>query len=182
MTMTTTTTDSPLISAAELHDALQRQQVLLIDVREPSEYNNAHIPGALLCPLANVKELEPPCSSNTPVVLYCESGRRSQMAYEILAQRGFQNLKNLEGGIQRWKQAGYAVRGAANAPISLMRQVQIVAGTLILSGVILGFTLNSGFFFLAGLVGTGMLFAGLSGRCLMAQLLMRLPFNRPQGK
>lgn len=180
MTMTTTTTESPLISAAELHDALQQQRVLLIDVREPNEYNNAHIPGALLCPLANVKELAPPC--DTPVVLYCESGRRSRMAYETLASRGFKNLKNLEGGIQRWKQGGYPITGAVSAPISLMRQVQIVAGSLILTGVILGFTLNSGFFFLAGLVGAGMLFAGLSGRCLMAQLLMRLPFNRPQGK
>ncbi|WP_298613280.1 rhodanese-like domain-containing protein [uncultured Thermosynechococcus sp.] len=180
--MITTTTESPLISAAELHNALQQRQVLLIDVREPNEYNNAHIPGALLCPLANVQELEPPCSSDTRVVLYCESGRRSQMAYEILARRGFQNLKNLEGGIQRWKQMGYAVRGAANAPLSIMRQVQITAGSLILTGVILGFTVNAGFFFLSGFVGLGMLFAGLSGRCLLAQLLMRLPFNRPKGK
>ncbi|MFN4279906.1 rhodanese-like domain-containing protein [Thermosynechococcus sp.] len=180
--MTTTTTESPLISAAELHNALQRREVLLIDVREPNEYNNAHIPGALLCPLANVKELEPPCSPDTPVVLYCESGRRSQLAYNILARRGFQNLKNLEGGIQRWKQKGYAVRGAADAPLSIMRQVQIVAGSLILTGVILGFTVNSGFFLLSGFVGVGMLFAGLSGRCLMGELLMRLPFNRPQGK
>lgn len=180
--MIATTTESPLISAAELHNALQQRQVLLIDVREPNEYNNAHISGALLCPLANVKELEPPCSSDTLVVLYCESGRRSQMAYEILAKQGFRNLKNLEGGIQRWKQMGYAVQGAANAPLSIMRQVQITAGSLILTGVILGFTVNSAFFFLSGFVGMGMLFAGLSGRCLLGQLLMRLPFNRPKGK
>lgn len=180
--MTTTTTESPLISAAELHDALQRQQVLLIDVREPSEYNNAHIPGALLCPLANVKELEPPCNSDTPVVLYCESGWRSRMACEILAQRGFANLKNLEGGIQRWQQGGYPAKGAVRAPISLMRQVQIVAGSLILSGVILGFAVHPGFFFLAGFVGAGLVFAGVTGVCTLARLLALLPFNRPQVK
>ncbi|WNC52889.1 MULTISPECIES: rhodanese-like domain-containing protein [unclassified Thermosynechococcus] len=180
--MTTATTESPLISAAELHDALQRQQVLLIDVREPSEYNNAHIPGALLCPLANVKELEPACNSDTPVVLYCESGRRSRMACEILASRGFANLKNLEGGIQRWKQGGYPITGAVSAPISLMRQVQIVAGSLILSGVLLGFAVHPGFFFLAGFVGAGLVFAGVTGVCTLARLLALLPFNRPQVK
>ncbi|BAY50916.1 hypothetical protein NIES2134_115040 [Thermostichus vulcanus NIES-2134] len=180
MTMTTITTESPLISAAELHDALQRQQVLLIDVREPSEYNSAHIPGALLCPLANVKELEPPCRSDTPVVLYCESGRRSGMAYETLASRGWKNLKSLEGGIQRWKQRGYPVKGVARAPISLMRQVQIVAGSLILTGVILGFTVNPAFFLLSGFVGAGLLFAGITGICALGRVLALLPFNRPQ--
>lgn len=59
-----------------------------------------------------------------------------------------------------------------------MRQVQIAAGSLVLLGVILGYGVSTGFFLLSAFVGAGLLFAGVSGFCGMARLLMKMPWNR----
>ena len=59
-----------------------------------------------------------------------------------------------------------------------MRQVQIVAGSLVLLGVVLGTTVSPLFLLLSGFVGAGLVFAGLSGWCGMAQLLALAPWNR----
>ena len=63
-------------------------------------------------------------------------------------------------------------------PLPLMRQVQIVAGILILLGVALGYAFNSGFFLLSAFVGAGLTFAGITGFCGMARLLALMPWNR----
>ena len=63
-------------------------------------------------------------------------------------------------------------------PLPLMRQVQIAAGVLILLGVALGYTVNSGFFLLSAFVGAGLAFAGITGFCGMARLLALMPWNR----
>ena len=77
-----------------------------------------------------------------------------------------------------WKQAGLITQEDTSQPLPLMRQVQIAAGLLTLCGVVLGFTLSSGFFLLSGFVGAGLLFAGLTGFCGMARLLKVMPWNR----
>ena len=63
-------------------------------------------------------------------------------------------------------------------PLPLMRQVQIVAGVLILLGVALGYAFSSGFFLLSAFVGAGLTFAGITGFCGMARLLALMPWNR----
>ncbi|MBL0811046.1 DUF2892 domain-containing protein, partial [Klebsiella michiganensis] len=63
-------------------------------------------------------------------------------------------------------------------PLPLMRQVQIVAGALILLGVALGYAFSSGFFLLSAFVGAGLTFAGITGFCGMARLLALMPWNR----
>lgn len=64
--------------------------------------------------------------------------------------------------------------------MSLIRQVQIVAGSLILAGVILGSWLSPTFYVLSGLVGAGLLFAGLTDTCALGMLLAKLPYNQPR--
>jgi rhodanese-related sulfurtransferase len=59
-----------------------------------------------------------------------------------------------------------------------MRQVQIAAGSLVLLGVILSHTVASGWIWLSGFVGAGLIFAGVSGFCGLARLLAALPWNR----
>ena len=84
----------------------------------------------------------------------------------------------LDGGLEAWKRAGLPVIEDRSAPLPLMRQVQIVAGSLVLLGVVLGFLLGPAWFGLAGFVGAGLVFAGVTGFCGMARLLARLPWNR----
>lgn len=81
----------------------------LIDVREPDEYAEARIPGAVLIPLGEVEARLSEIPTDVPVVLVCRSGGRSAMAAEIL--RGAQyagTLYNLNGGTLGWVQAGNA--------------------------------------------------------------------------
>jgi UDP-3-O-[3-hydroxymyristoyl] glucosamine N-acyltransferase len=75
--------------------------------------------------------------------------------------------------------AGLPVAEDRRAPIEIMRQVQIVAGSLVLAGVLLGAFVAPGFYGLAGFVGSGLVFAGASGTCAMANILRRMPWNRP---
>jgi rhodanese-related sulfurtransferase len=84
----------------------------------------------------------------------------------------------LEGGLDAWRAAGLPLVENTGAPLEIMRQVQITAGSLVVLGVILGLAVHPGFFGLAAFVGAGLVFAGTSGWCGMAKLLAVLPWNR----
>lgn len=159
-----------------LQQWLDRSDITLIDVREPSEHAGEKIANSQLMPLSrfNAAELSP----DESFVLYCQTGNRSAEAAQHLFAAGFERVVHLDGGIMAWKQAGLPTLVNKNAPISLMRQVQIVAGTLILTGTLLGAFVAPGFLFLSGFVGAGLLFAGVSNTCMLARLLARLPYNQ----
>jgi rhodanese-related sulfurtransferase len=164
------------ISAHDLAAQLAEQRVRVIDVREPMEYASGHIAGSLNVPLARITEADLPSG---PLVLVCHSGNRSSQALSRLLQNGHPHaLADLEGGIPAWQQAGQPVRKLNNAPLPLMRQVQIAAGSLVLLGVILSQALAPGWIWLSGFVGAGLVFAGVSGFCGMARLLAVMPWNR----
>lgn len=91
---------------------LEKNDCLLIDVREPVEYNEAHIKQAINIPLSEllVKINKLPDLKNKKVVLQCKAGVRSMNACEALKKDGFNDiLWNLEGGIQSWVDAGFSV-------------------------------------------------------------------------
>jgi rhodanese-related sulfurtransferase len=97
------------ITAEGLHARLQekREKPLIVDVREPEEFNGGHIAGALLAPLAGVADSMERVPRDREIVLVCRSGRRSGKAYEVLAARGFSSLRNMEGGMLAWEKLGY---------------------------------------------------------------------------
>lgn len=164
------------ISADELARQLQEQRVKVIDVREPMEYAAGHIAGSLNVPLGRLTQADLP---RGPLVLVCHSGNRSAQALSRLQQHGHPHpLVDLEGGIPAWQQAGLPVRKLKNAPLPLMRQVQIAAGSLVLLGLILGTWVAPGWIALSWFVGGGLVFAGISGFCGMARLLAAMPWNR----
>ncbi len=92
-------------TAAEV-DAMRRggEEFLLLDVREPAEYETARIEGSLLIPLgeieARIGELE--AWRDRLVVVHCHHGGRSAQACELLKAQGFEHLENLAGGIEAW--------------------------------------------------------------------------------
>jgi rhodanese-related sulfurtransferase len=103
---------------------------------------------------------------------------RTAGACDRLAARIRGDAFVLDGGLDAWVKAGLPVATDADAPMEIMRQVQIAAGSLVLIGVILGFLVTPVWFVLAGFVGAGLTFAGVSGFCGMARLLMLAPWNR----
>jgi adenylyltransferase/sulfurtransferase len=91
------------IGAQELAARLARgDELTLIDVREPHEWQIAHLEQATLMPLHSVPARVSELDSSREIVLYCHHGQRSMRALEFLRQAGFRKLKNLRGGIDAW--------------------------------------------------------------------------------
>ena len=90
----------------EVSRMLQEGTILLLDVREPGEYEAEHIQGALLCPLSSLEPKMLPVPENLTVVFQCGSGVRSAKALNSCSAVGLPFRKHLRGGIQAWKAAG----------------------------------------------------------------------------
>lgn len=176
----TTTNNRQLqeIDAVTLNKWLKSNRALLIDVREPGEFFAEHIPGAKLMSLSRFDPAVIPQDRNQKIVLQCQSGTRSAQAAQKMFDMGFGEVFHLKGGLPTWKAAGYSTEVNKNAPISMFRQVQIVAGTLVFTGTILGAFISPWFLILSGFVGAGLMFAGVTNTCAMAMLLAKLPYNQ----
>lgn len=172
----------PVLGAHELAELLgERPDVRLLDVRTPGEFESVHIRGAYNVPLDTLAEHGAEISANvtTPLVLICQSGRRAQRAEEVLRTAGMPNLHVLDGGINAWLTAGRPVeRGPAR--LSLERQVRIAAGALAALGGVLALVVDPLFAVVPTFIGGGLAFAGVTNTCVMAMLLAKLPYNRPQ--
>ena len=91
-----------------------RDGVPLIDVRQPDEYEQAHVPGAVLIPLAEVPERVGEIPRDREVYIICRSGKRSHTAAVFLAQHGIDAV-NVAGGTLAWLDAGKPVVGGPDA-------------------------------------------------------------------
>ncbi|WP_350238013.1 rhodanese family protein [Pectobacterium colocasium] len=168
------------ISPAQTRKLLD-EGAILIDIRQPEEFAREHIVQAKLHPLNSSAGYVLPndAREGKTVIFHCLSGMRSEQNAGLLAQAASPAaVFLLQGGMTAWKKAGFPTEVNHKQPIDLMRQVQIAAGVLILSSVLLGYSVNSAFFLLSGFVGAGLLFAGVTGFCGMAKLLRRMPWNR----
>lgn len=181
-TMTTETVSPGLslrLSPHELDEQRRSGRITIIDVREPVEFVGGHIPGSRNIPLGQLGQAPIP---EGPLVLVCQSGARSQRGVNCLSSRGVPSsghlLADLQGGLIGWNAAQLPLQRRRDAPMPLMRQVQIAAGVLVLLGVILSQLVAPAWIWLSGFVGAGLVFAGLSGFCGMARLLAAMPWNR----
>lgn len=92
------------ITPAQLAERLKRGDKLkLIDVREPLEWDMGHLDGAELIPLGQVPQQLGRLNGDEEIILYCRSGARSGRAKQTLRQAGFERVRNLLGGFERWK-------------------------------------------------------------------------------
>jgi rhodanese-related sulfurtransferase len=158
---------------------LVRGGAVLVDVREADEHAREHIPGARHHALTWINVGHRVEAGNTVLIFHCRSGARTKTnALKLAAAAQACEAYILDGGLAAWKKAGLPVAHDRNQPIDIMRQVQIVAGTLVLIGVLLGAVVAPAFYLLSGFVGGGLLFAGVSGFCGMARLLGLMPWNR----
>jgi len=174
----TMTTPIPTITPGEARRRLSDGKAVLIDIREADEFARRHVAGALSRPLSQWTGADLPAATGQDAIFTCKSGMRTGGACGRLAASAPGAAYILEGGIDGWEKAGLPVEEDRAAPLEIMRQVQISAGLLILLGVMLGYAAAPAWFLLAGFAGAGLLFAGLTGFCGMARLLMRAPWNR----
>lgn len=161
------------ISPAEAA-SLAKSGARLIDIRSADEFRRAKAREAENRPLDQLSQLE----GEKPVLFMCKSGMRTQTNASRLQSCCSGDAYIVEGGLDAWRGAGLPVEEDASQPLEIMRQVQITAGILILIGVILGTLTSPLWYALSGFVGAGLLFAGVTGWCGMANLLSLMPWNR----
>jgi rhodanese-related sulfurtransferase/rubrerythrin len=86
-----------------LLDTDKRGNFLLLDVRQPEEYQDGHIPGAKLIPLGELEARQDELERDKKIIIYCRSGRRSMAAAITLCGLGFKDVHHLTGGILNWR-------------------------------------------------------------------------------
>lgn len=94
------------ISVAEA-SAMRDAGAFILDVRQPEEWNEVHIPGATLIPLGELASRVSEIPADQEIVVVCRSGNRSQQGRDILLSAGFENVTSMAGGVNQWSAAGF---------------------------------------------------------------------------
>jgi len=164
----------PIISPADAKRLID-QGATLIDIRGADERAREHIPGSHHGPLAQLTDF---AGVSSPIIFHCRSGMRTASNAERLRESVPCEAYMLAGGLEGWKRAGLPVVEDKSQPIEINRQVMIAAGSLVIAFVLLGVLIAPAFYMLAGLIGAGLVFGGVTGWCGMAKLLAVMPWNR----
>jgi len=171
------------LTAPELKTLMDSGNVILFDIRGEDEFAQEHIPGAVLLPADQIDANVGSIAGNREAVFYCMSGVRTRTAAKAIENAGINNPGILNGGLNAWRDNGFPVvtLQGGSGKISIARQVQLTVGLVIilLSAAILTGRPQIAYATMA--VGAGLTFAGLTGSCTLARLLMLMPWNRSAG-
>lgn len=170
------------ISATEFKKLIQSgKSIDVVDVRTAIEFREVHVEGARNEPLDRLNPQSIQAARNgtatEPLYVVCRSGSRGKQACEKFKAAGFANVINVEGGTMACEAAGISVvRG--KKMMSLERQVRIAAGLLVFTGAALGYFVHPYWIGLAGFVGAGLAFAGITDTCAMGMMIAKMPWNQ----
>jgi rhodanese-related sulfurtransferase len=104
------TTGGPWVSAQQATNMINREDALLVDVRDAGEFGAGHIIGARSLPLARMQSAAAELKrKDRLLIVYCQGGERAPKAAAALRAQGFARVVNLSGGIAAWQQAGLPV-------------------------------------------------------------------------
>ncbi|MFI7483827.1 rhodanese-like domain-containing protein [Kocuria sp. M1R5S2] len=175
----TSTTVTALDPATLRRWMAEHEDLVVVDVRSAAEFEALHIHGSYNVPLPLLAEhtAELAARLGERVVLVCQSGVRAEQARQKLAGAGIGSAHVLTGGAAGYADAGGdVVRGARRW--DLERQVRMVAGSLVLTGLVGGRFVSPRLRTLAGIIGTGLTFSAASNTCAMGRALAAMPWNR----
>jgi rhodanese-related sulfurtransferase len=102
----------PAVSAAQATQLINREDALVLDVRDPGEFGTGHIIGAKNVPLSRIDSAGSEIAAkrkDKPVIVYCDDGHRAVKAASALRSQGFGKAVSLSGGLGAWRQAGLPV-------------------------------------------------------------------------
>jgi len=176
----TTAATTVCVDPRTLHDRLD--DVEIIDVRTPGEFESVRVPTAKNLPLdeleRHVDHVRSAVDEGREVVLVCRSGNRAHQAQDKLVEAGLPRLPILEGGMLAWQ--------ADDGPVvqdvirwDLERQVRFVAGSIVLLAILVSIVYPPARY-VAGFIGLGQVVAAWTNTCAMGMLLSKLPYNRPR--
>jgi len=114
-----------------LLDKDKNGEFFLLDVRQPEEYEAAHLPGAMLIPLGELEARQEELDRSKKIITYCRSGHRSTAAAIALCGLGFEGVHHLDGGILNWPYE--TIAGIPEARPELITETSSVRDTLMLA-------------------------------------------------
>lgn len=153
--------------------------LVVIDVRSAAEFESMHIRGSYNVPLPLLSEHADELAARlgSRVVLVCQSGVRAEQARQRLGRSGIDGAFVLTGGAPGFAAAGGdVVKGKDRW--DLERQVRLVAGSLVLVGLVGGKLVSPKIRTIAGVIGTGLTFSAATNTCAMGRALSVMPWNR----
>jgi len=105
------TRGGPWVNTTQATHLINREDAIVVDVREPNEFAAGHVLGAKNLPLARLDAsgAEVAKKKERPVIVYCDGGERSAKALATLKKHGYTRVANLSGGLGAWQQAGLPV-------------------------------------------------------------------------
>ena len=165
----------------ELNEQMRSGGIDLIDVREYPEFAGGRVKGARLIPLGDIEDRLAEIDTDRIAYLICRSGKRGMQAQKKLLSLGFSNVRNVRGGFDAWKEAGFEFEKDVKAVWSLERQVRFAAGLLVVIGVVLSWLIHPYIIALSAFVGAGLVFAAVTDTCTMAMMLAKMPWNKNSG-
>lgn len=158
-------------------DALRMSGATIVDVREYGEFAAGRLPGSRLVPLSQVADRSGEIDRSRSVLVVCRTGRRSAEASAVLCRLGFEDVRNLAGGIEACRAAGIELEREVRAPWAIERQVRLVAGAIVVVGVLLSVFVAQPFIWLSAFVGSGLMYASITDSCAMGLVMARMPWN-----
>jgi len=100
----------PWVNTSEATHLINREDALVVDVREPGEYGGGHILGAKNMPMSRLGDGgEIAKRKERPLIVYCDGSERASKAVAALRKQGYTRVVNLTGGLKAWQQAGLPV-------------------------------------------------------------------------
>lgn len=127
----------PYISVEELRMLQTNESIIVLDAREKNEFEVSKIPSALYIGYSEFSSeglSEKKIDKNTPIIVYCSLGIRSEVIGEKLKKEGYLNVKNLYGGIFEWKNKGYPVFDSQNVKTENVHVCSKIWGKWLLNG------------------------------------------------
>jgi rhodanese-related sulfurtransferase len=154
--------------------------IAFINVCTPVEYAEKHIEGVQSIPLDVLEENISSLESKETIYIHCHSGRRGEKAVKKLESHGLNaEIVNVTGGLHAWEEAGFSTNSLSSSKMTVMRQVFLTAGILVLLGIVLNLiTNNTNFLFISAFVGLGLSISGATGWCGLQMLLSKMPWNK----
>ena len=162
--------------------------VLLLDVRTQDEFEEGHIPGAILHPLefldpeGSIQKIHLAYPNLPTIYITCDSEAKSIEAYEGFEAAGYEYLAIVEGGTHAWEEADLPIERLKEIlPFNKMgipQQIQIIVGSTVTLGTLLGTFVNTGFLAIALLAGVGIAYEGLFGTDHLKQMVLKMSWNQ----
>jgi rhodanese-related sulfurtransferase len=168
------------IDAKTAKDIFNKEDAILIDVREPAEHRAEKLKIAHNMPLSKIKaeHISNLKADTQKVMFHCKSGKRSQEACEKIARDLPFDIYCIKDGFENLVSEGFENILSQSNLLPLDRQVQLVVSLMILSGLIIYYFVSPIGLILPLMAGLGLMNAALTGWCGMAKILAVMPWNQ----